>query len=62
MGVRRQDTVMSYKLVKANDFIPDIDGAFDILFTEILKDCKQDIKLPIQVQNGYCNVFQSNIS
>lgn len=62
MGIKNEEIKISYQKITPADFIPDINGAFDVLFAEILKDCKEFSQPPIQLQKGYCNVFQSNIS
>lgn len=62
MGIRSQEIKISYQSITSADFTPDIDGAYDILFAETLKDYKPNVKLPAQLEKGYCNVFQSDIS
>jgi hypothetical protein len=62
MGVRNQEIKICYQQLTQTDFTPDIDGAYDILFTETLKDWKPMIEKFKQVQNGYCNVLQSNLN
>ena len=62
MGLKNEAIKISYQKVTPVDFAPDIDGAFDILFSETLKDYKlKQIRLP-RAQIGYCNVSQSNLS
>lgn len=60
--MKKKEPKITYQRVIPADFTPDIDGAYDILFAETLKDWEPKIEKLKQTQNGYCNVLQSNIT